>query len=218
MDKNLIDKAVISTKEKSARNIYSKRTKKRAVIADLSGVDPFPSDMSNENMADISAIILVKGVIKSGNVPLNGDLLMLNAALVDAELNSGADLSVTSADGVTFVSLANWKEGAVYKVKFTRAIETQGPKTVNPQFIYAAKQSGDNITASISVDWEEKADTLEFNFIPYHTDLKNIRSACKAYTPKTVTAAFTVSNPMNYGVTVEVVSKADIMAFYQSID
>lgn len=218
MNGRLIEKPTISTKEKTARSIYSKRTKKRGIIAQNSENDPFPSDMANENMADISAIIMVKGVIKSGNVPLNGDLLLLNAALVDSDLNSGADLSINSADGVTSVLLANWREGAVYKVKITRAIETQGPKTVNPQFIYASKPSGDNITASISVDWEDKADTLEFNFIPYLTDLKNIRSACKAYTPKTVAAAFVMNNPMNYGVTVEVVSKADIMAFYQSID
>lgn len=215
---NLIEKATISTKEKTAQNIYSKRTKKRGVISQNSESDPFPSDMANENMADISAIIMVKGVIKSGNVPLNGDLLLLNAATVDADLNSGADLSITSADNITSISLANWREAAVYKVKITRAIETQGPKAVNPQFIYASKQSGDNITATIGVDWEDKADTLEFNFIPYLTDLKNIRSACKAYTPKSVPAAFTMNNPMNYGVTVEVVSKADIMAFYQSID
>lgn len=203
------------TKVTTVDAISKKRTAKQTAVQNAVNEDLFPENMDNELKQDLTAVIMLNGNLKSGNIPLNGDIVFMNAAMMDGKLNSGASMKVTALDGKSSVLPADFYEAAVYRVKITRAKENQGNKNIVGTFIYTA--NGVNQTATVSTNWEDEEESVDYYFIPYATDLQNVRSAVIAKAPTSVPAAIEF-NTSTYEVSVDVVSRADIAAFYQSID
>lgn len=205
----------LKTKMTTIDGISKKRTAKQTAIQNAASEDLFPENMDNELKQDLTAIIMLNGNLKSGNIPLNGDIVFMNAAMMDGKLNSGASMKVTAMEGKSFVALEDFYEAAVYRIKITRAKENQGNKNIVGTFTYTA--NGVNQIATVSTNWEDEEESVDYYFIPYATDLQNVRSAVIAKKPTSVPAAIEF-NTSTYEISVDVVSRADIAAFYQSID